>query len=103
MYVINLEYVKEAFRSYLKVEPKVWVCPCGDVKCQSFVVYARGQDGKIYFLCTQSSVSGHHDVFHIDNVEDLHLLLTSDLLSNIDRAVYGMYFRAGLKEALLSA
>lgn len=101
VYVLDLEYVKGSFRRNLGVDPKVWKCPCDEPGCQSHVVYARGADGRFYFMCTMSVDPGPRPTIHIGNVEDFAAL--DEVLPTADVLVYRYYLAQGLKQAILSA
>lgn len=102
-YTAVLRQVKEVFVERLGVTPQHWSCQCGRPTCKSQVVYARGPEGKVYFIATVTTRLGPVPVVSIDNVEDLALLLESALLPPGDLVMYRIWLAQGLKEVLLNA
>lgn len=103
VYRMDAQTLQARYRHALGVEPKLWKCPCHDPDCKAVVIYARGQDGRLYFQSNQTTQDPPGATVIVDNVEDFGVFLSSKILPRFDLGVYAQWLQQGLKEAILSA
>jgi hypothetical protein len=113
IYMAPADHLQRLFESQLHVKAKVWRCDCQrcqaamarhpEAVMQASVVYARTLDQRVYFMANTTHHPTPCPTFYIDNVEDIGLLLRSDLMGD-DREMFVHWFNeGGLKVVLLSA
>jgi hypothetical protein len=115
IFMASVDSLRCLFEDALHVTPAVWTCRCatcdavmaahaGRPVAKASVLYARTGDERVYFMANVTFRAPPAPTFWIENVEDIAMLLASDLVSPDEQELFRHWFTEGdLKTTLLSA